>query len=371
MEDKHPIDKLFKDGLHDPDIPFNPKDWEMLSKKMHPRKKRRIPMFVWVTSGVAAALVLAAILLLTDRQIPADAPQTHTAHTAKPDTPTAKPGEQRVIDTTSATSAYAPNRTVLPAITLSSAQSLKPTPAYTVTPDPIDRDQIPAVARTAPRAVIPDDTAAHLPSAELSKKSPQKGWSMSVIAAPDLSGTRPLNGKLSGNLGLMATYRVNHWLSISGGALYAKKLYRADFADYRPNIRWGDRKGTPDFIEADCGVLDIPILANATLKQQGQASFFVSTGISSYLMLRETYDYIYPPHEYGYPKQFTLHNRNRHLLGIGNLSVGYRRQLTSSLSITVQPFVKVPLTGIGNGNIKLYSTGLSLSADVDLTRRNR
>lgn len=392
MEERHPIDKLFKEGLRDPDIPFDPRDWETLSKKMHPRKKRKIPVLVWFTSGVAAAMLLAAILLVSDRQAPVEDIREYTTGNPQRDTPaTAQPHKETAEDTASVSekpiheaplddldypivntvSSYTRNVAALPMAPLSQVQSLRPATVYPGFSSSIDGNQIPAVARIAPRAISSDDTASRLPDERLPGKPAQKGWALSVIAAPDLSGTRPMSGKLSGNVGLIATYRVNQWLSISGGALYAKKLYQADFADYRPNVRLDDRKGTPNFIEADCGVLDIPILANIAIKQFNSSSLFVSGGISSYLMLRETYSYRYPPHEYRYPQQFTLHNQNRHLLGVGNLSVGYRRQLHSSLSLTVQPFVKVPLTGIGNGNIKLYSTGVAISADIDLSRRDK
>ncbi|PPL03581.1 hypothetical protein [Parapedobacter indicus] len=404
MKDKHPIDKLFKDGLHAPDLPFDQKDWEMLANKMRPRKKRNMPLLIWMTSGVAAALVLAAILWPTDRHAsmkdiqenasgpvqrntPDSRDTSGAPNTVPPNAPTSIRGkgaetEKLALNTPTdgaaisekpidAAPLYPGSPATLPPPLFSPVQNHKPIVAYTVTHLSSNGNEIPAVARTIPATIVSDETTPRRANGERSNTS-QRSWALSVIAAPDLSGTQPLSGKLSGNVGLIATYRFNHWLSISGGALYAKKLYRADFADYRPTISWGDRAAIPDLVEANCGVLDIPILANITLKQYDQSSFFVSGGISSYFMLRETYNYIYPPHEYGYlQKPYTLHNRNRHLLGVGNLSIGYRRQLNASLSLTVQPFVKVPLTGIGNGNIKLYSTGVAISADIDLTRRDR
>lgn len=405
MKDKHPIDKFFKDGLRDPDIPFDPKDWETLSKKMPARKKRKVPLFIWMTSGVAAALVLAAILLLNDQQPSTenaeeyasgqlqtdtpDLPRTRSLPgTTHPKAPTSTHGKEaetetlvlnKPIDKTAASekpteiaSLDVPHLAILPAVPFPSIQNHKPTTAYTVAPSVIGGNKIPSVARTAPRAIESDETSARrFSSGQLSGSTPQRGWALGVIAAPDFSGTQPLSGKLSGNVGLMATYRLNHWLSISGGALYAKKLYQADFSDYRPD-RWrGNGSISPGFVKADCAVLDVPILANATIKRFRRSDFFISTGISSYFMLRETYDYRYPPEAGREPWELTIRSQNRHLLGVGNLSVGYRQQLTPSLSLTVQPFVKAPLTGIGNGNIKLYSTGVAISADIDLTRRNR
>src|SRR5690606_23786240 len=113
------------------------------------------------------------------------------------------------------------------------------------------------------------------------------GWTLGIIAAPDLSGTRPFGGKLSGNLGLMATYHFQGRLSISAGVLYAKKAYVADFADYRPLGSPDYSQYTPILVDADCGVLDIPLNMNIDIARQRQATWFASTGVSSYLMLKE------------------------------------------------------------------------------------
>ncbi|MNR56356.1 hypothetical protein D3C85_1769110 [compost metagenome] len=53
-------------------------------------------------------------------------------------------------------------------------------------------------------------------------------------------------------------------------------------------------------------------------------------------------------------------NKNQHILGVANLSVSVERKLNSSMSIGLQPFVKLPLTGIGNYDVKLNSTGVSV-----------
>ncbi|SEK18343.1 porin family protein [Parapedobacter koreensis] len=393
MQDKHPIDKLFKDGLADPHIPFEKKEWRALSKKLHVRKERKIPLWIWVGSGAVAAVILVAMLLVMDRQTP-----TEDAAEYAREIPRTAPSAAAGDDSTTT-----PNNKQhgVPAIA-AEGRSGKPTPRLVnatqhVSLTPPERNQTPALPRpntALPYALYTRPIAPHLtpytdslhgisfahvasPNATLRQDRDaltsvrERSWTFSILAAPDFSGTQPLGGKLSGNAGLMVTYRLNHWLTASTGALYAKKRYETDFANYRPGLRWSGGTGSPSLVIADCGVLDIPLNIGVDISRAEQSSWFVSAGISSYLMLRETYDYIYPPHEYGYPKQITLYNQNRHILGIGNLSVGYRRKLMPSLALTVQPFVKVPLTGIGNGNLKLYSSGIAISADIDLTRRRK
>ena len=385
MEDRHPIDELFRDGLNNADIPFDERDWTALSRKIHPRR-RRLPI-IWIGSGLAAAVVIAAVLLFGGRETPVDHPtlrqasqqpavvepriessapheanQVPVAAVATPSVAVEPHGRTTTVDLQPANGITEPNPVLARVQGLAPITGAMPIANGNISPNV-------SVARTAAPSGMASTIAD--PDASRPAASTQHGWTLSIMAAPDLSGTRPLNGKLSGNIGLMATYRLTSRLGVSAGVLYARKLYQTDFANYRPSDGWSNPQRTPRFVDADCQVLDIPVNLHFDIAHRRRAAWFVSAGVSSYLMLRETYDYTYPPHEYGYPKQFTLHNQNRHILGIGNVAVGYRRQIGAATSITVQPFIKVPLTGIGNGNLKLYSSGIALSADVDLSRRRR
>ncbi|MGV3762476.1 hypothetical protein [Parapedobacter sp.] len=377
MEEKHPIDKLFRDGLNKADIPFDEGAWTTLSRKMHPR--RRWPLLIGIGSGIAAAAAIAAILLFNGHELEVARPE-HQAVSQQPTTP-----PQPVMPTPSGPASANPTQSTVPDRQHPSIPIAHPQPAgeeSLLAPTPVRLHELTSAAfhhdlyRREPQHI-----ATALPMRSLRKAYTRadnqpiptvgirnRGWTLGIIAAPDLSGSQPFRGKLSGNLGLMATYHLNGRLSISAGILYAKKIYQADFADYRPAGNPLYAKYTPITVDADCNVLDIPVNINVDIARQQRATWFASTGISSYLMLKETYDYTYPPHQYGDLKQLTLRNQNRHILGIANLSLGYRRQLGGAVNLTVQPFVKIPLTGIGNGKIKLYSSGVAISADVDLTR---
>src|SRR5690606_37830040 len=72
MKDKHPIDKLFRDTLNDPDLPFDEKEWKALAKKMSPQKKGRATLLVCIGCGAAAAVILAVVMLFGDGQSPID-----------------------------------------------------------------------------------------------------------------------------------------------------------------------------------------------------------------------------------------------------------------------------------------------------------
>jgi hypothetical protein len=42
----------------------------------------------------------------------------------------------------------------------------------------------------------------------------------------------------------------------------------------------------------------------------------------------------------------------------------------NNLKIGIEPFVKIPLSGVGEGNINLKSSGISLKLRYDLDKKN-
>ncbi|PIH03424.1 hypothetical protein CS542_02405 [Pedobacter sp. IW39] len=48
------------------------------------------------------------------------------------------------------------------------------------------------------------------------------------------------------------------------------------------------------------------------------------------------------------------------------MSVSFDHQLTPSVSVGLQPFAKLPLTGIGYGDASLKSAGVSFSLNIGL-----
>ncbi|MFC3198903.1 hypothetical protein ACFOET_14870 [Parapedobacter deserti] len=378
MQKKHPIDQLFKQGLSDPDIPFDQRDWEMLEKKLVPAKKMRTAALLWAGSAVAASLVIAAIWLFDSGAHLQDSSMVNRRQDVgqwRPDKPEVQTrGEQQAND---ASLSHA-SPVALPAAKKVQAPQKADTivnrPAIANLPMPqvMGRSQhaIPIPSRLILPESLTIDTSATEPPLSLSwHQKKQAGLTLTVAAAPDLSGTSLLTGKLSSNIGILAAYQLNDRFRISTGVWYAKKIYQADFGAYRPSNGWPSYGNRPELVDADCRVLDIPINVDYILKRSSNAAWFVSGGLSSYIMLSEAYKFTYPGDEHHYPQKYKVRNENRHFLGVANIGVGYQRRLSPAFGITVQPFVKVPLSQIGQGNIKLYSTGVAISADIDLTTR--
>ena len=107
---------------------------------------------------------------------------------------------------------------------------------------------------------------------------------------------------------------------------------------------------------------EVPLLLRYTVSKSVKKNVFLSTGLSSYFMTKENYDYYY----YSNTGQLvTRHNSynstDTHVLSIAHLSVGFENRLSRNWSMLVEPYAKIPLGGVGFGSIRLSSFGLNFS----------
>ena len=183
-------------------------------------------------------------------------------------------------------------------------------------------------------------------------------FTAALTIAPDLSGVGLSSFSQPGtNVGIIMEYSVSKRFSLSSGIIYSNKIYSV-LEGFNPYEGYWYQKPKPDRVDGTCDVIDIPVNVRYNIVSHSKNKIFVSAGISTYLMLTEDYNFIYKDHP-NYP--YSKRNENQHLFGIGNFSLGYEKFLHPRWSLQIEPFIKLPLTEIGVGNLDLLSTGAFLS----------
>jgi hypothetical protein len=191
-------------------------------------------------------------------------------------------------------------------------------------------------------------------------------FAITVLASPSINGVGSFSqAQVGSNLGLVFSMGVSKF-TFSTGAIYAKTPYTANASSY--TIAYPS-KFTPDNVSADCRVLDIPLNIDYQVYSKANNAFCIGSGLSSYIMLKENYQYSYnSPYAGYYPQGFSVTNQNRYFFGVLNLDATYQRKLNAKLSFDVQPYLKIPLTGIGAGDVKLQTFGVALGLKWNLNR---
>jgi cytoskeletal protein RodZ len=183
-------------------------------------------------------------------------------------------------------------------------------------------------------------------------------FALSIMGAPEING---VNSFESGKTGINGSFLISvnmNKITISTGAGYAKKPYNTSFENYHSSGY--TFKTYPINVVADCRAIDIPLNIDYQVFSKHQNKISIGTGVSSYLMMHENYSYQYADPTARGPRSYTIASPGRYLFGVLNLQATYQRQINSKVGVSVQPYLKLPLTNIGASQVKLQSAGVAL-----------
>lgn len=385
MKKQHKIDQLFKRGMEDPDIPFDELDWEKMVKKLAASETKRKPsLWIYAGAGIAASLLLVLFLFLSDQKVPVD--QTKNVKTGSrsgaedqksaPSNPMS-PSDERTDIAPATLDRYAtkkqrqpkqgksqfdrplmPSKEKLPMLTLVPQVQILSSSELRKISRPLNLDE-----KRQGQQVFGEKQNAKSKIAILESPSEESGkLTFTLLAAPDVTDSKSSIGtKISSNFGLLLTYPISKKLSVSSGAIYARKLY-----DYGGTLSAAyGAAGRPWALNADCFVIDVPVNLNYQVLKKKNVSISINSGLSSYFMLKEKYKYRNTGLD-GVEQTTALeiNNQNQHLFGVANFSISVDRKVSDKVSIGVQPFLKVPLTGIGYYDYNLRSRGVAVSISI-------
>ncbi|GAB3875502.1 hypothetical protein GCM10028824_31040 [Hymenobacter segetis] len=202
------------------------------------------------------------------------------------------------------------------------------------------------------------------PQPELPKPAREPRFYVALVGAPDVSTVKFASiEKPMPNVGLVLEYRLSSRVRVNTGLLRSTKQYTARREDYDFGANTA-RVYQRDFtdVEGSCTVFDVPLNLRYDLIVRPRYRVFGSAGLSSFFMQHEAYSYEYPNPATGVPSYWTgsATNQNQHYFSILNLSAGYERALSSRWSLQAEPYLKLPLAGVGTGKIRLTSAGVFL-----------
>ncbi|NCI46924.1 outer membrane beta-barrel protein [Sediminibacterium soli] len=187
-----------------------------------------------------------------------------------------------------------------------------------------------------------------------------RGFSAGIIAGMDLSTVKFRYGNEPGyNIGLIGGYHFNRAWSVHTGLIYTQKNYKLAGSDFTaPKGSWASYYKILT-IEGYCRMYEWPLLVRYGFNAGERNRYFISTGLSSYFMTRENYEYYYQYMGNPATRNAAYKSSDTHILSIAHLSAGFERRISRNLSLQVEPYAKIPLAGVGLGQIKLSSFGLN------------
>lgn len=198
-------------------------------------------------------------------------------------------------------------------------------------------------------------------------QKPKSHFYVGILGSPDLSTIKMQSIKKVGyNFGLLLGYSFNSRWAIETGIYYDRKKYYTDgeyfSKEKQPRLYYYDIKTVDGF----CDMWEIPLNVRYNFSRGDKMNWFATGGLSNYLMTGETYSFSgSSPMNPNWHQTWPYKTPYKYWFSILDLSVGYEQRLGKIGNLRLEPFVRVPLTGVGTGSLSIMSAGLN----IGITRR--
>ena len=194
--------------------------------------------------------------------------------------------------------------------------------------------------------------------------------SVAVVYSPDFSsvgmGDFSETGKRYGGV---LSYGLTPRLSVRAGVLKIQNFYSTSGSNYDVVQGWFTNGIMPAKANGACEIVEIPVSVRFDLFKKNRHNVFISTGLSSYFMLNEQYEFEYGDPQPNSKPRWKSQEPTKYLFGVMNISAGYEYYLAPKWSLQAEPFINIPITGIGWGKVDLYSIGSYFTLKYVINRK--
>jgi hypothetical protein len=200
-----------------------------------------------------------------------------------------------------------------------------------------------------------------------SKKKKLSSFFFSLSAGPDISYVSSNKaGSVKMVLGAGIGYNYKDKFTLRTGFYTGRKVYSASADAYHAPPAFNQFYPYLQKVDANCKVYEIPVSLSYNFGKKSSPDWFVSAGLSSFLMKEETYNYFYKytPTGNTFTNKWTIKNENYHFFSVATLSGGYKKSISKRVSIMAEPYIKIPLGGVGYGKVKLNSGGVLFTVGI-------
>jgi len=223
------------------------------------------------------------------------------------------------------------------------------------------KDDVAITAKAEEKPVENAKTGKKTASKNNSKQNNSR-FAIGLLTGIDKSSVHSVSdNNLGYSIGLTGQFNISKRWSVSTGLIYTKKEYTAAGEDYHPPKHYWTYYVDLKKVSGDCQMLEIPLNVRYNIIQNTKSQWFASAGLSTYLMMNQNYRYYY--YFTGMPSErdWNRSDDTTHLLSIVNLSAGFEKSISRTLSIQAEPYLKIPLSGMGFGEMDINSYGLYLT----------
>jgi hypothetical protein len=197
-------------------------------------------------------------------------------------------------------------------------------------------------------------------------QKPTPSFYAGILGSPDLSTIKWQSVKNVGaRFGLLLGYSFNSRWSIESGAYYSKKNYYTDGEYFDKTNAYILKYVDQLKVDGVCNMWEFPVDVRYNLSTGEKMKWFATAGVSAYYMSKEKYDCSGYLNGATWSEEWNKKPSHNSWSANLNLSVGYEQRLGRIGNLRLEPYVRVPMSGIGTGKLSIMSAGLN----IGITRR--
>jgi hypothetical protein len=161
------------------------------------------------------------------------------------------------------------------------------------------------------------------------------------------------------NFGIVFGLQITKKMTVETGVLLSQKKYYTTGEHFNPKNGSMPSNMTIRSLNGTSTLIEIPISIKYNLSKK-ENSFYGKAGISSYLMTKETNAYQAIVSGQQQEINSTYNNSKTYTAAGVLISAGYQHSLGKKSTIRVEPYIQIPLKGIGIGAVRVTTTGIQL-----------
>ncbi len=161
------------------------------------------------------------------------------------------------------------------------------------------------------------------------------------------------------NAGLVLGLQIHSTTSIETGVQLSQKKYYSDGKYFKPKAGTMPANMLVNSLQSTSTIIEIPVSVKYNFSKK-KNTFYSKVGVSTYILTKESNKYQAVINGQQQEINSTYNNNHSYFASDLRISAGYQHAVGKKINIRLEPYVQIPLKGIGVGNMPVTTAGLQL-----------
>ena len=187
-----------------------------------------------------------------------------------------------------------------------------------------------------------------------------KRFYVGIVAGPQFNQVKNQGFSNPGfSAGLLTGFSITKKIAVETGFIISQKKYFSSGEYFSMKTMAASMPAGMKVVSLNgkSTVLEIPIKIKYNFQKKNRGSFFSTAGVSSYILTKESNKYLAEINGNRQKITGNYSNNGKYFNAALNISAGYEYKIKQT-RIRIEPYVQVPLKGIGVGSMPVMSTGI-------------